>query len=160
MLQADTFWQYSLRVYGQQRIKNQCLLLQNEYSLNVNMVLLCGFLNEQQFFVGAEVLKTLSLQIENIDQQLRTLRIKRIACKTQQPELYKTLLSQELILEKHQQTTLIAALNDVSANDSNSGSEFVEQSKDNFMSYYKSLETSDAQIIKDIMIAKAFIVDA
>jgi len=159
MLQAEAFWQYSLQTYAQEDVKKQCLLLQTDNNANVNMILLCGFLTENDYFVSAEILASLNQRIENIDQQLRALRIKRNSCKTQQLELYRTLLAEELVLEKHQQATMIAALNEFGTNTSQFGTEFIDQNKDNFISYHKSLKTSGERTVKDIMKAKDLILN-
>lgn len=156
MLQAEQFWHYSLRVYEQGGVKQHCLSLQNEFGLNVNMLLLCGFLTQHKIFVSAGILQALSQHIETIDQELKELRSNRIASKSLEQDLYRNLLKQELILEKSQQATLISVLNSLR----NNGMEFIDQNKDNFMSYHQSLETADVQILNDIMSTKALILNA
>lgn len=42
---AEAFWQFSLRLYGRPGVAELCLLLQDGYRANVNLLLLCCWLN-------------------------------------------------------------------------------------------------------------------
>ena len=50
----SAFWAFSLAVYGDAAVRRECLDLQDRYSVNVNLLLLCAF-------VGAVHAKVLSL---------------------------------------------------------------------------------------------------
>ncbi|MGE3921281.1 MAG: TIGR02444 family protein, partial [Gammaproteobacteria bacterium] len=40
-LPKNEFWQYALKLYSKHVIKDTCLLLQDNYSINVNIILYC-----------------------------------------------------------------------------------------------------------------------
>src|SRR5271169_6183818 len=41
---SQAFWNFSLAVYHASEVQDQCLLLQDAFGLDVNLVLLCAFL--------------------------------------------------------------------------------------------------------------------
>ena len=41
---GSPFWNFSLAVYGANAVQDECLKLQDQFGLNVNLVLLCAFL--------------------------------------------------------------------------------------------------------------------
>ena len=41
----NSFWQFSLRVYQDEKVKEACLLFQNREGINVNLLLLCCWLS-------------------------------------------------------------------------------------------------------------------
>jgi uncharacterized protein (TIGR02444 family) len=41
---GQTFWNFSLAVYGEAVVRDECLKLQDQFGLDVNLVLLCAFL--------------------------------------------------------------------------------------------------------------------
>lgn len=41
---SSPFWNFSLAVYGASAVQDECLKLQDEFSLDVNLILLCAFL--------------------------------------------------------------------------------------------------------------------
>ena len=153
MLRADDFWQYSLRIYAVEEVKQQCLALQNTYGLNVNMLLFCGFLTQHNIYLDTGTFKFLSQQIEKIDQQLKVLRTNRNKVKSESRDLYIRVLEQELDLEKSQQATLISRLNNQFSKDT----ELNHQQNDNFISYYHSMEQHDEQLLEDITSIKILI---
>ena len=41
---SSPFWNFSLAVYGASAVQDECLHLQDQFGLDVNLVLLCAFL--------------------------------------------------------------------------------------------------------------------
>jgi uncharacterized protein (TIGR02444 family) len=42
------FWDFSITVYGADAVAGECLALQNEFGLDVNLLLLCAFIGARQ----------------------------------------------------------------------------------------------------------------
>jgi uncharacterized protein (TIGR02444 family) len=111
MLSAEEYWQYSIQRYGKSEVKNLCLGLQNDYHVNVNILLLCGFLDKLSLRLRPSQFISLRKSIAELDQQIQLLRIKRVAAKHQDQASYRQLLEQELELERQQQVSLIKRVN-------------------------------------------------
>lgn len=109
MLQAKAFWDFSLALYSDKSVEQQCLLLQNRYDLNVNILLLCCFLDRCELRLSNSNIASMLNKISDNQERLRAFREKRLAKKN--TSAYPTLLEQELDIEKQQQTMLIDELN-------------------------------------------------
>ena len=110
-LHSDEFWQYSLDRYKDDEIQRLCLMLQDEWQLNVNVLLLCCYLNHKKWLLKSEQFSTLMTQIQRSEDALVTHRNKRRLAKNQAPEHYKELLEEELNLEKVQQNQIVETAN-------------------------------------------------
>lgn len=108
MSQVDAFWDFSVRLYEEDRIRQQCLYLQDRYKLNVNLLLLCCFLESK----GQTLSKAaVNILIEASTATQAKLTIMREDRKKQKgTSHYQSLLEQELTIEKQQQADLIRAL--------------------------------------------------
>lgn len=109
---ADSFWQFSLQLYP--RVKPLCLQWQDELGVNVNLLLLLCYLEQQQRSLNAAELQQLAAQLNNFSMQftqpLRALRKNTaIAAITppQQQSLKQALLQAELTLEQLEQQLLL-----------------------------------------------------
>ena len=109
---ADKFWQFSLQLYPQ--VKALCLQWQDELGVNVNLLLLLCYLEQQQLSLSAPELQQLAAQLNSFSAQFtRPLRALRkntaIAAVTpaQQQTLKQALLQAELELEKLEQQLLL-----------------------------------------------------
>ena len=73
---ADKFWQFSLQLYPQ--VKPLCLQWQDELGVNVNLLLLLCYLEQQQLSFSSTELQQLAAKLENFSAQftrpLRQLR--------------------------------------------------------------------------------------
>lgn len=110
-LSAADFWEYSLNCYSQVEVKQGCLLLQDEYGLNVNLLLFCRWLGEvhnrvaaKEFFIN-ELKEFRQLEVDT----LIPVRAMRRQFKKQHGdgESYQKFLSVELSLEKYAQTFIV-----------------------------------------------------
>lgn len=109
MLQANAFWDFSLAVYADESVKNQSLELQDKFGLNVNMLLLCRFLDwHNKALCDADCLALVEATSVN-NEDLITLREKRKDSKG--TLAYNAFLKEELAFEKQQQAMLIDTLN-------------------------------------------------
>ncbi|MBE1300444.1 MAG: TIGR02444 family protein [Alteromonadaceae bacterium] len=107
---SDSFWQFSLEFYSPEPIKQACLTLQDNFDFNVNLILLCCWLDSLRVKLSAEQLHQLKGVIKNSDVELKQHRKLRAANKNQQ-DRYAALLQQELALEQAQQSILVSTLN-------------------------------------------------
>lgn len=109
---ADSFWQFSLQLYP--RVKPLCLQWQDELGVNVNLLLLLCYLEQQQRSLNAAELQQLAAQLNNFSMQftqpLRALRKNSTIAAvtpTQQQSLKQALLQAELTLEQLEQQLLL-----------------------------------------------------
>ncbi|MBT1065832.1 TIGR02444 family protein [Bowmanella sp. Y26] len=109
MWQTEDFWQFSLAVYKE--AEHPCLQLQDRYAMNVNLVLLCLFLQHRGFALSDKNLQALVSSLADTECLLQPLRTLRRQTKAFDLVAYQHLLSGELALEKRQQADLIACLN-------------------------------------------------
>jgi uncharacterized protein (TIGR02444 family) len=106
---AEKFWAYSLTFYKNQRVQSCCLALQDRYRFNVNLMLLCCYLNQAKYQLDKTNIDALENNIADTESRLNLQRkIRREAKGTAE---YKQQLDLELALEKVQQSELISALN-------------------------------------------------
>ena len=124
--QADTFWQFSLEVYEREGVAEALIDLQDSYQANVNLCLLCAFVQRAGSLLERDQLEALVQSLESADARLIPLRSERRAIKQTQPQRYKALLSQELELERQQQQDLIDTLNRMT----------IRQDKQDVISFY------------------------
>lgn len=110
-LHSHEFWQFSLEVYARSGVQSCCLTLQDDWLLNVNILLLCCYLEEKRLACSIKQFEQLTQSISETDQALKVHRKKRRAAKDQDKSLYQQLLKVELDLEKQQQTQLIEKVN-------------------------------------------------
>ena len=80
MCEAADFWDFSLSHYRQS--KKICLKWQNEHKLNVNLILLCCYLEQQGVAIGPAQFQPLENAIERTEMLLSHLRPLRLACKS------------------------------------------------------------------------------
>ncbi len=109
MLQASEFWNFSVSLYAAESVKHQCLLLQNQFNLNVNVLLLCCFLDKRKEQLSEADMFVLLEVISDNQIELAAFREQRI--KNRGTVQYQSLLKEELNIEKQQQALLVDALN-------------------------------------------------
>jgi uncharacterized protein (TIGR02444 family) len=111
MLSAAEFWAFSCTHYEQQGVKEACLELQNKYQFNVNILLLCCYMQKQSLLVNLALIEQCVTAIASIDEQLNKVRDIRIEVKSIHELAYRHLLKAELSLEKQQQQMLVDTVN-------------------------------------------------
>jgi uncharacterized protein (TIGR02444 family) len=111
MLSSDQFWSFSCAHYEQQVVKEACLELQNEYHFNVNLLLLCCYLQGQQLRLDLTHIDQCLTAIAETHEQLNQVRIIRTEIKNTNELAYQYLLKAELALEQQQQSVLIETVN-------------------------------------------------
>ncbi|MDO6711095.1 TIGR02444 family protein [Aliiglaciecola sp. 2_MG-2023] len=139
---AEDFWQFSLLHYAKSEVKRLTLHLQNEYSMNVNLLLICAYLDTHNRQVSSSQFVELSEFIAPSVAQVETIRRLRIDAKTNKPNTYAKLLEQELEAEKQQQTLIISFCNQHNLD---------AKRKSNFYHYLDSLESLDTADLKCIV---------
>jgi uncharacterized protein (TIGR02444 family) len=109
-LDSTLLWQYSLDVYP--KVKDIVLSLQDDYGLNVNLLLLAGYSQTLGCAIDEFDMQRLVQQTKQWQQQLsqpfRQLRRELKATITQ--DQYETMLAMELVLEREEQWRLAACL--------------------------------------------------
>lgn len=136
MFSASGFWDYSLKVYALTEVKDLCLDLQNRYGFNVNLLLLCGYLERKSLGLSSVDINKLQQDIAQIDRQTQLIRNNRVAIKKSEPKQYQQLLKNELELEKLQQQQLIDSLATIT---------FVRQDMSNLHTYRSNMPDSQGQ---------------
>jgi uncharacterized protein (TIGR02444 family) len=103
-LPSHPLWDFSLHHYGQPKIKAACLALQDQYGLNVNVVLLCCW-HKQPFNKQALSNALFGIQAwhTRITQRLRRLRY-QVSHQTSQT--YQNIKTLELMAEYTEQALL------------------------------------------------------
>lgn len=109
---SNTLWQFSLALYP--KMQSLCLDWQDRFGLNVNLLLLLCYLEQQQLSLTSQQLQQLAAKLNNFSRQftqpLRTLRRSSSSASlaaTQQQHLKQTLLQAELSLEQLEQQLLL-----------------------------------------------------
>jgi uncharacterized protein (TIGR02444 family) len=111
-LTLERLWQFSLQYYGDRRIKDACLKLQNFHRGNVNLLLLLKWLDEQQLALNEQDLIALNHALQRSETLLLQYRELRRQFKKELPDsLYRETLQFELLLEKQQQSDLVDCIN-------------------------------------------------
>ncbi|WP_213995067.1 TIGR02444 family protein [Arsukibacterium sp.] len=105
-------WQFSLALYP--KVQPLCLQWQDNFGLNVNLLLLLCYLEQQQLSLNSQQIQQLAAELNNFSSQftqpLRTLRRSSVNAKlsaTRQQHLKQTLLKAELSLEQLEQQLLL-----------------------------------------------------
>lgn len=142
MFSASGFWDYSLKVYASTEVKDLCLDLQNRYGFNVNLLLLCGYLERKSLGLSSVGIDKLQQDIAQIDRQIQLIRNKRIAAKKSEPEQYQQLLKNELDLEKQQQQHLIDSLTTIT---------FVRQTLSNLHTYRNQMPDRQVEELNNMI---------
>jgi uncharacterized protein (TIGR02444 family) len=109
---ADRFWAFSCAYYDRKDIKEACLALQDQYQFNVNVLLLCCYIQTQDLALDAKHIEQCLVAIASTNDQLNELRKIRRKVKVHNNDAYQCLLDAELAIEKQQQQTLIDVVND------------------------------------------------
>lgn len=111
ILTPQALWQFSVHYYCVREIKEACLRLQNHHHGNINLLLLCKWLDEQQLSVAQADWPALHTALADTDYLLANFRDWRHRVKSHLPDaLYREALQFELQLEKQQQADLLASL--------------------------------------------------
>jgi uncharacterized protein (TIGR02444 family) len=111
-LTPERLWQFSLQYYAVKGIKEACLSLQNEFSGNVNFMILLKWLDEAKLTFDPVDWPLLFESLQRSDALLKTFRELRRKSKRQVPSsIYQESLQFELQLEREQQKDLLIQLN-------------------------------------------------
>ena len=113
MLTDAQFWQFSLSWYARPGVSQACIELQDKLGLNVNLMLLLCWCEQQNLQLSAEQIERLGLSLkvwsEKYTQPLRQLR-RQIALEDHADESVKhAIFDAEMALEKSEQRLLICA---------------------------------------------------
>nr|WP_136250859.1 TIGR02444 family protein [Ningiella ruwaisensis] len=111
IIAPELFWEYSLNIYKDEKVKDACLFLQDHAGLNVNLILLLTYLSEQQLILSFEDLEGIETALERSEKLLKHHRRKRKGLKKINQVAYKQALADELDLERGQQQELLEAAN-------------------------------------------------
>jgi len=108
---TERFWQFSLKTYEKHGVKECCLSLQDSYGVDVNLLLLCHWLDSQEQVLSRQTLDDLiALSTNWQTKALVPLREKR-ATLAKGSEAYGFALTEELKAERQEQRALLALLN-------------------------------------------------
>lgn len=116
-LNTDTFWQYSLDVYGRDNVAATAIALQDDFGVNVNMLLLLCWCMDNGGIVTLNQWQVLQAAIAETESLLVAHREKRRAARQASPfneKAYDALKREELDLEMQQQEALTTMYNRLS----------------------------------------------
>ena len=102
----NPFWQFSVACYAAPDMAKHCLAWQEQYQLDVNMLLFCGYLHYQQLACDADFLRSCLTELKPIQTQIRELRQQRQALKNQNEVAYQAAKMHELAQEQRMQAVL------------------------------------------------------
>lgn len=104
------FWDYAVHTYSLHGVQDACLYVQDNYGMDVNMLLLCSWLDKQKVSLTKDGLHALHAASQHWQNTvLHPFRAKRRAL-NKKTDAYRAHLKQELLLEKDEQQALLQAL--------------------------------------------------
>ncbi len=111
LFDPDEFWEFSGQLYERAGVKECCLTLQNRHGIDINLLLLCCWIDRQQLVIAQASLEGLiKLSDKWQTEQLSPLRAARAEL-DRGSELYQSALRRELDTEKTEQRAMIDLLN-------------------------------------------------
>lgn len=137
---ASEFWAFSLKLYPDWQ--QTLLLLQDDYDLNINLILLCIYLEQRDQRLSEPQMASLIQLCDQTKPLLMSLREVRRAAKGVNQQAYSQLKQAELELEKQQQQSLIRAVNAM---------HFSEQEQDNLRRYVELMQLPDSQTPENLL---------
>ncbi|GGD77042.1 TIGR02444 family protein [Lacimicrobium alkaliphilum] len=140
MLSASEFWTFSLKVYPDWQ--QTLLLLQDEYGLNINLLLFCIYLEKSGQGLSDQQMASLIQICDQTATLFTSMREVRRAAKGVNQQVYSQLKQAELELEKHQQQALILAANSMS---------FTEQDEQNTQRYVRQLQLAPTDTVRALL---------
>ncbi len=112
----NPFWRFSLKVYAAPGVKQECLTLQEESGVNVNMLLYCAWRGSESEILSASTLERLSAAVQTWRTDIvLPLRQARNSLKRMNPadaeikDLRSNILAVELRAEQIEQAMLFRA---------------------------------------------------
>lgn len=108
----NPFWQFSLKTYSHEQVKNHCLKLQQDFDFNVNLLLFCCWLADAQILLDREQFKQAVLTTQHwhsrVTKPLRQTRnyLKEMGNDRWLNDYYKHVLATEIHSESFQQQQL------------------------------------------------------
>ena len=62
---TGTFWEFSIKLYETPSVSDECLMLQDNYGINVNLLLFCAFVGRDKIALSDEDIEKISLVTKN-----------------------------------------------------------------------------------------------
>ncbi|MBF7074386.1 TIGR02444 family protein [Glaciecola sp. MH2013] len=144
---SQTFWDFSLSIYGDKEVQMILLHLQDKYQCNVNMLLFMIYLTRLQISLNHQQCKLLIEGLHASEKELSEFREQRRAAKLGSQHdasllaTYEGLLSDELVLEKKQQALLVNLCQSLLMNDQDA-SESSKELISNLLVYVTCIQSS------------------
>ena len=111
-INTEDFWRYSLQRYQSSKLQDQLLSLQNDFDGEVNLALLCLWLDSKNLEIEKKSFTSLETSVVERASKIKSLRLTRNILKSEiSSEQYQQILNIELDLEKKQQQDLVSAIN-------------------------------------------------
>ncbi|MCG9697532.1 TIGR02444 family protein [Shewanella sp. Isolate11] len=111
-----SLWQTCDQIYAQQQ--PLFINLQDEYGVNVNLLLLALWLDQQDYVLSRQQWQQLFVEIDHHDQRVLQpyRRLRKLSKHHLEGEEYQKMLEVELMLERKTQSLLLRKLNQLTAN--------------------------------------------
>lgn len=111
----EKLWQFGLQYYSINQIKEACLIFQNRYKGNINLLILLRLLDEENTSFDITEWPKLHQALQRTEKMIQHYRQLRRKLKSVVSDaLYRETLEFELQLEKQQQSDLIDCVNNFS----------------------------------------------
>lgn len=122
MLLDKTFWDYAVKLYGKSGVADICLRLQDELSLNVNLILLLCYAEQQRLQLSGEDIDKLVQSIDKwhleYTKPLRAIRRRLALDDRANPQAKQSIFDAEMSLEKIEQRILVGVYNQLNLSQS------------------------------------------
>lgn len=139
-LSVCDFWAFSLKVYPDWQ--QSLLSLQDDYDLNINLLLLCVYLQQRNQQLNNQQLSALISICDQTKPLLMSHREVRRAARGVNEQIYSQLKQAELELEKQQQRALIDMANSM---------QFTPHHEPNVLSYVRLMQLADSKTLRSLV---------
>ncbi|WP_051216118.1 TIGR02444 family protein [Ferrimonas futtsuensis] len=112
MISHESLWQFGDKIWQQEQARQICLLMQDQYSIDPNLLLLAILMEHEHMFLdGARFTTLRKAKDEWEERMVGPYRQLRKLAKTSLPEdSYRQMLEVELVMEKRSQRLMVKAL--------------------------------------------------
>ncbi|SDJ60407.1 TIGR02444 family protein [Ferrimonas sediminum] len=119
MISHESLWQFGDKIWQQPQARQLCLLMQDEYQIDPNLLLLAILMEHEQMFLDGAKFTTLRKAKDEWEERMvgpyRQLR--KLAKSSLPDDSYRQMLEVELVMEKRSQRLMVKALQHLSIDD-------------------------------------------
>ncbi len=117
-MQTDELWEFSCYVYSLQGVASTCLILQDKYGLDVNLLLFSLFAGSRGYVLSTHDFLRIEAKVapwrKNVVHELRAMRQflkgRTLLFGTLRDDLYEDIFESELKAERHEQYLIVSSV--------------------------------------------------